>query len=167
MMFAIFLMTIGAAFVGIAAVLLFAELCVDPRPVDRRAVAWEAAILVVGLLIVFFGYVTPAKSQTHHHPPQHAQLHERFYSTWMRPDNRAISCCNLVDCYPTTVRKVGDVYHARRREDGKWLPVPDRVIEQYQSDARESPDGQTHMCAPPPRSPDLGTIFYLTLGDGT
>lgn len=94
-----------------------------------------------------------AEDHQHHHPPQDAQLHDRFYSTWYMPNGgmpRNSSCCNLKDCYPTTIKKVGDVYFARRREDGAWIPIPTSKIEQNQSDPRESPDGRSHVCMAAP-----------------
>ena len=41
-----------------------------------------------------------AIAQQHHHPPQDQAIHERFYSTWMMPDNRTVPCCNNQDCSP-------------------------------------------------------------------
>lgn len=97
--------------------------------------------------------IVPAWGQSHHHPPQDAQLHEQFYSTWLMPNGgqkRTSSCCNLQDCYPTQMRNVGGTWFAKRREDGQWIAVPSGKLEQNQSDPRESPDGQAHVCMPPP-----------------
>jgi hypothetical protein len=47
-------------------------------------------LLISGILILA---VSSAIAQEHHHPPQDQTIHERFYSTWMMPDNRNMSCC--------------------------------------------------------------------------
>ncbi len=44
-------------------------------------------LLISGVLILA---VSSAIAQEHHHPPQDQTIHERFYSTWMMPDNRNI-----------------------------------------------------------------------------
>lgn len=114
-----------------------------------------AAFLLVG---------THAKGQ-HFHPPQDAELHERFYSTWMRPDKPSVSCCNLEDCYPTEARFHNGTWFAKRREDGKWLAVPPAKIEHN----RDSPDGRNHLCAPKPAyeaSYENGVICFKA-GGGT
>jgi hypothetical protein len=104
------------------------------------------------------------RTQGHAHPPEDEALHEKFYSSWMMPDNPARSCCNKADCYPTEARFHHGHWQARRREDGKWLFVPEAKIEQR----RDSPDGRNHLCAPPPSAsypPD--TVFCFSLGSGT
>jgi hypothetical protein len=106
-----------------------------------------------------------AAAQEHHHPPRDAALHERFYSNWMRPDDPTKSCCNLIDCYPTETRFVSGYWMARRREDGKWLRVPDAKVEHH----RDNPDGRAHLCAPPPDREDLheGGVICFSAGAGT
>src|ERR1700726_4476629 len=54
-------------------------------------------LLVSGILILA---VSSAIAQEHLHPPQDQTIHEQFYSTWMMPDNRNLSCCRNVDCSP-------------------------------------------------------------------
>lgn len=101
---------------------------------------------------------------SHQHPPQDEPLHEKFYSTWYMPDNPARSCCNKADCYPTEARFRNGHWFGRRREDGKWLPIPAAKIERN----RDNPDGRSHMCAPPPTaSYPTDTVFCFTLGTGT
>ena len=54
---------------------------------------------------------------------------------------------------------------ALRREDGKWLKVPQAKVELN----RDSPDGQSHLCAPPPETEHLyenGVICFKE-GGGT
>ena len=91
-------------------------------------------------------------AQHHNHPPQDAALHERFYSTWMRPDNPSVTCCNLQDCYPTEFKLVGQTWFAKRREDGQWVPIPEERLEHNRTDRTpaESPDGRSHVCMEPP-----------------
>ncbi len=59
-----------------------------------------------------------------HHPAADQLLHETFYSKWRMPDNPSVSCCNEADCYPTEIKYVGGDIYAKRREDGKYIPVP-------------------------------------------
>jgi hypothetical protein len=100
----------------------------------------------------------------HRHPPQDEALHEKFYSNWYMPDNPSKSCCNKADCYPTEIKLVGGSIFARRREDGKYIPIPPQKVERN----RDNPDGRSHICAPPPDiayPPD--TVFCFSLGGGT
>lgn len=109
----------------------------------------------------------PARAQEaeHHHPPQDMELHEKFYSTWMRPDMPSASCCNMSDCYPTEARSVNGSWFARRREDGKWLKVPAAKVEMN----RDSPDGRSHLCAPRPDGEQYyeGGVICFKPGAGT
>jgi hypothetical protein len=120
--------------------------------------AWSAGLIVV---LGFLPLISPAFAQAHHHPPEHAQLHENFYRDWMRPDQPTVSCCNLKDCYPTEARFTNGKWFARRREDGNWLFVPPTKIELN----RDSPDGRNHMCAHPPGASDVPLCFIP--GGGT
>jgi hypothetical protein len=109
--------------------------------------------------------ISPAAAQhQRNHPPQDADLHEKFYSTWYMPDNPSRSCCNKADCYPTEIKMLGANIYARRREDGKYILIPAHKVEQN----RDNPDGRNHMCAPPPSAiaypPD--TVFCFSLGGG-
>jgi hypothetical protein len=94
--------------------------------------------------------------QHHSHPPRDAELHEQFYSTWNMPNGgkeRITSCCNKHDCYPTQFRQRNGRWQFLRREDQQWVSIPDGLMEHEQSDPRESPDGQSHVCAPPSGRP--------------
>jgi hypothetical protein len=107
--------------------------------------------------------VTSAAGQ-HRHPPQDEALHDKFYSTWYMPDDPSKSCCNKADCYPTEIRLVGGNIYARRREDGKYIPIPTQKVERK----RDNPDGRSHLCAPPPGSGyPSDTVFCFSLGGGT
>lgn len=90
---------------------------------------------------------TLALAQEHHHPTETINgAQAKFYDTWKRPDMPGVSCCNRADCYATEARQRNGRWLARRREDGKWLSVPASKVEQN----RDSPDGRSHLCAPPP-----------------
>jgi hypothetical protein len=107
--------------------------------------------------------VSPAAAQ-HRHSSQDEALHEKFYSTWFMPDNPAKSCCNKADCYPTEIKYAGGEVYARRREDGKCIPIPPQKVEHN----RDNPDGRSHLCAPPPNSSNpADTVFCFSLGGGT
>ena len=100
----------------------------------------------------------------HQHPPQDRLLHEKFYSKLHMPDNPSVSCCNDADCYPTEMKYVGGDIYARRREDGKYILIPPQKVEH----SLDNPDGQNHLCAPPPsmlRPSD--TVYCFTLGGAT
>jgi hypothetical protein len=60
-----------------------------------------AAIAIAFFITIAIG---AASAQEHRHPQQDEQLHYKFYSTWMMPDNPKRSCCNKADCYPTEAR---------------------------------------------------------------
>jgi hypothetical protein len=118
--------------------------------------AWLAGgIVVLGFLFL----ISPAFAQAHHHPPEHAELHESFYQNWMRPDQPTVSCCNKLDCAPAEARMVNGVWMARRDRDANWLRVPPEKIEQN----RSSPDGRNHLCA----SWSGGAVFCFVPGGGT
>jgi hypothetical protein len=127
---------------------------------QRKEAQVRSLVVVAGLALL----ASPAAAQGHNHPPQDADLHEKFYSTWHMPDNPSASCCNQADCYPTEIKMVGTSIYARRREDGKYILVPARKVEHN----RDNPDGRNHICAPPPSAtsypPD--TVFCFSLGGG-
>jgi hypothetical protein len=100
-----------------------------------------------------------------HHPPQDQPLHEKFYSTWHMPDHPTVSCCNDADCYPTEIKYIDGNIFAKRRADGRYIPIPHEKVERN----RDNPDGRNHLCAPPPsagfRRSD--TVFCFALGGAT
>jgi hypothetical protein len=104
-----------------------------------------------------------AFAQERHHPAEHIELHERFYSTWYMPDEPTRSCCNKADCYPTQVKFHDGQWWAMRREDGKYIPIPWKKVEVN----RNNPDGRNHLCAPPP-SPHQppNAVYCFALGGG-
>lgn len=115
---------------------------------NYRSRAWLAVLYATVQI------VTPAGAQ-HHHPPQHAALHDEFYSTWFRPDDRRFSCCNKKDCEPVEARVISGQWHVLRPADGKWLPVERTQLETE----RDSPDGRNHACFQPPESGDRVHCF--------
>jgi hypothetical protein len=101
------------------------------------------ALLGVAALGFVLPLAIPVAVGQHFHPPQHADLHEQFYSNWYRPDQPAVSCCNLMDCAPAEARMVNGQWMARKEGDARWYTVPPGKIEHN----RSSPDGRNHLCA--------------------
>ena len=110
--------------------------------------------------VLWAAFSFPALAQ-HNHPSEHAEIHDKFYSTWMRPDMPNSSCCDKKDCYPTEARRRNGNWYALRREDRQWILVPPAKIELN----RDSPDGRNHLCAPPPVGGDVPFCFIA--GGGT
>lgn len=105
-----------------------------------------------------------AISQEHQHPPEDQEIHEKFYSTWIRPDIPEYgSCCNNEDCYPTEFKKEGSDWYARRRQDGAWIRIPPEKFEHNRVDGlpRDNPDGRNHVCMNA-----HGDVFCAILGGG-
>jgi hypothetical protein len=129
-----------------------------------RAKLFHSLLAAAAFAIVVPSIATTASAQEHGHPPADMPIHEKFYSTWNMPDNPARSCCNKVDCYPTEATFRDGQWFARRREDGRFIPVPWSKVERN----RDNPDGRNHVCMPPPNArgypPD--TIFCFALGSG-
>jgi hypothetical protein len=99
------------------------------------------SLLISGILILAVG---SAIAQEAHHPPQDQAIHERFYSTWMMPDNRTMSCCHNKDCSPAESKFENGHWLARKvGDDGDWIAVPPQKIEHD----RENPDGRSHLCS--------------------
>jgi hypothetical protein len=55
------------------------------------------ALLGVAALGFVLPLAIPRAFAQHFHPPQHADLHDTFYSNWMRPDQPTVSCCNKME----------------------------------------------------------------------
>lgn len=106
--------------------------------------------------------VSASRAQEHNHPPQDVELHEKFYSTWMRPDQPNLSCCDKQDCYPAEAHWHNGQWHAKRREDGKWIRVPPEKVEQV----RDSPDGRNHVCMPRPVHDMDERVYCFKAGSG-
>lgn len=118
-------------------------------------------LCVILLLAILGGFLMgKAWGQDIHHHEGQSEAVDLFYSTWTRPPNRTVSCCNRLDCYQTTVKRLGNVTLARQRETGEYIQIPEDRIEQNYYDARVSPDGHAHLCADV-----LGNVFCFTYGD--
>jgi hypothetical protein len=105
---------------------------------------WDIpAALYAMLICAVLGWSGDVQAQ-HHHPPQDGEIHDRLYSTWMRPDQPNVSCCHKLDCAPAQARMIGGRWFAKRDGDSGWLPVPPEKVETK----RDSPDGRSHLCAP-------------------
>lgn len=121
----------------------------------------ESSLVVASVISVALCF--SALAQEHHHPPQDAEIHEKFYSNWMRPDLPNYSCCNKKDCYPAEAKFRDGFWYAKRREDGAWIKIPPEKIEQR----RDSPDGRNHVCMSPPNPySDEPNVFCFISGSG-
>jgi len=139
-------------------------------PTGREIGAILTALLVITMVVasLLTACVINAFGQEHNHPPEDAAIHDKFYSTWIRPDQPQLgSCCSNKDCYPTEFKRVGKQWHAKRREDGAWIAVPPEKFEHNRVDGtpRDSPDGRNHVCMQPPGEYDF--VFCAALGGGT
>lgn len=108
------------------------------------------------------GFGPPALAEEHDHGALGAA--GEFYAKWQMPNSgnpRHQSCCNKLDCYATAIKNVGGTWFGRVRETGNWVVIPDSKLEELQPDERESPDGQSHMCASP-----TGNVYCAVRGTG-
>jgi hypothetical protein len=122
------------------------------------------AIIITGTIIM--GAFSLAYGQ-HVQNHEDTALHHLFYEGWLQPNGlnpRQRSCCNKIDCYPTAIRARGGRWEGRRREDSKWVVIPNEYLEELQHDPRESPDGQSHMCAARPNSFSGDIVFCAVRG---
>lgn len=114
------------------------------------------ALLGVTALGFLLPLAIPQAVAQHFHPPQHAELHEQFYSNWYRPDQPAVSCCNKMDCAPAEARFVNGQWIARKFGETVWHRIPPQKVELN----RDSPDGRSHLC-------ELGgSVFCFIAGAG-
>ena len=96
------------------------------------------------------------------HPPHDQAIHERFYSTWMMPDNRTVPCCHNIDCSPAESHFENDHWVARKLGDpGGFTVIPDQKIEHE----RDNPDGRSHLCGGGKGS--AMTVYCFINGMGT
>jgi hypothetical protein len=130
----------------------------------RATLSAYAGIVLASMMPLGPPASSTALAEERHHPAEHMELHERFYSTWYMPDEPSRSCCNKADCYPTQVKFREGQWWAMRREDGKFIPIPWKKVEVN----RNNPDGRNHLCAPPP-SPHQppNAVYCFALGGGT
>ena len=101
----------------------------------RKVALW----LIVVVMMAGIAFVS-AYAQ---HPPEHQSIHDIFYKSWFRPDNRMMSCCNNLDCAPAQAKMVNGTWVAKRDRDANWITVPSDKVERE----RDNPDGRSHLCA--------------------
>lgn len=77
-----------------------------------------------------------------------AQAHD-IYTDWKQPGTNK-SCCSggphTGDCYPTQAKWKDGHWTALRREDGQFIPIPDKAL-------LLPIDENAHLCAPPAGDP--------------
>jgi hypothetical protein len=88
------------------------------------------------LIWLFLFLASPALAQHPNHDASH------FYSSWMMPDNRQVSCCHNEDCQPAQSRIINGRWQARHNDADDWADIPASKIETD----RDSPDGRSHLC---------------------
>ena len=95
-------------------------------------------VAAISLMVASHALATLARAQEHHagHPAADMPIHEKFYSTWFMPDEPTKSCCNKADCYPTEATFKDGQWFARRREDGKYIPIPWQKVERNSGQPR-------------------------------
>jgi hypothetical protein len=98
-----------------------------------------AAVSFVALIFLMAAFCARAEQAGH----THEGAVGRFYQSWMMPDNRNISCCHDEDCKPAQSRRLNGHWQARHSDADQWSDIPDLKIETE----RDSPDGQSHLCA--------------------
>lgn len=145
------------------AVLAIGCLALATEWLRERVNGWLALLAASVILLLMALYIHPAGAQEHRHPPEHAQLHERFYKTWNMPDNRAVSCCHDQDCKPAEAKMIEGRWYARQVGDtGEFTPIPQSKIEQD----RDSPDGRSHLCGRRYFWKGEFTVFCFIFGNG-
>ncbi len=122
-------------------------------------------LTIIGAAIMLGMCVTIIRAQEH----DHNAMGERgqFYESWKTPHNRMpdgsrnISCCSKQDCDAVEhVRYFNGQLQMQRRRDGQWLTIPREKLESNYDDARDSPDGFSHMCSM------HGNVYCAVLGSG-
>lgn len=100
------------------------------------------AAALMGLMLLLLYPLARAHAQGHMHgdKPIDAEV-GRFYSGWMQPSNRAISCCNRLDCEAVEARIDSGRWRAFSRLQNRWIDIPASKIERE----REVPPG-AHLC---------------------
>ena len=112
---------------------------------------------IVLCLVAALAIAAGARAQTGQHGEGHAENHD-WYQQLKQPGT-GYSCCNGTingiegDCRPTRAYLADDGVW-RALVDGRWVPVPPRVVLRQMA-----PDGRNHICAN--RS---GTIFCFLAG---
>ncbi len=82
--------------------------------------------------------------------------HEQ-YTSWRRAADN-FPCCGDHDCYETEARYRDGIWWALRREDKKWLAVPQHLFV-----LGAAKDGHAHLCAPPPTESGSETVYCFMM----
>lgn len=80
-----------------------------------------------------------------------------IYRDWRSPKSGG-SCCSggeTGDCYVAPARFENGQWYAQRREDNRWLAIPDNVILKDGATA----DGNAHLCAPAPLAEEDTRVY--------
>jgi hypothetical protein len=100
------------------------------------------AAALIGLTLLLLYPLARAHAQEHHHPGKVITGDVgRFYSGWMRPDDRSQSCCDRRDCDSTDARMENGRWRAYSRLQNRWIDIPATRVERE----REIPPG-AHLC---------------------
>ncbi len=106
--------------------------------IPERWLTFVAVCFIALICLVAY----PVFAQDHSgHRAQDMPLHHQFYKTWTMPDNRSMSCCNDKDCEPSASKLENGSWYGKRGDE--WIMIPAQKIERE----RDSPDGQSHLCA--------------------
>ncbi len=125
-------------------------------------------VLTIIVAAIMLGMCAPILLAQEH---DHSIMGERgqFYESWKTPVNRMpdgsrnISCCSKQDCdIVEYVKYIDGKLWMQRRKDGEWLLIPPEKLEHNYDDARDSPDGFSHMCSQPQGS----NVYCAVLGAG-
>jgi hypothetical protein len=121
-------------------------------------------IIIVILMMFLVGNARAQYIEHHGHPPQDQEIHQKFYSSWMEPDNRAISCCKSEDCAPAESKFENGHWIARKvGNEGAFTSIPDKKVEHD----RDTPDGRSHLCGrPDPWNSGKLDVFCFIAGAG-
>ena len=143
-----------------------------PNRQHEHNIFWLTIIsCVFSAAMILVAMVSCARAQEHKgHPPQDMEIHKRFYSQWMMPSNRSVSCCHNEDCAPAEVRyKDGKTYARQVEGSGEihdFVEVPKSAIETE----LDSPDGRNHLCGRKytfmGSPPNGASVFCFIAGSG-
>lgn len=103
--------------------------------------------------------ISLAQAQGHAHAG-HDKLHH-WYSTLMRPDMPAVSCCSSRDCTQVQARWNQQGQHWEFLKGVRWVRVPESKINR-----EESYDSQAHACWIPGTEADDSILCFVKPGAG-
>lgn len=123
------------------------------------------ALKIAGLVFVVLTIITGLRAISPARGHEGMDLVSQFYRTWLRPDlGRNSSCCNDEDCRAVPTRRRDGRWEFYTGEE--WAEIPEKVLEHNYRDARDTPDGQSHVCFRKyPGNPQV-YVFCAVLGSG-